>query len=77
MTELRIVVSPDKPEPAAEPLAVVIGGQRLEVADAPDGYAGLLHRCKLTAESRNIEIEEGRLDAEAWAVEEEWPEAVK
>ncbi|HET6499079.1 MAG TPA: hypothetical protein VFH17_08525 [Coriobacteriia bacterium] len=71
MAELRTVLSVDKPAPVREPAAIIVGGVRYLTADAPDGYGGLLYRARLTVESHNREIAEGRAEGEPWSVEEE------
>jgi hypothetical protein len=63
--EFREVSRTEPAIPAEPALRIRVGTTTLDPADAPDGYAGLLKRARLTAELHN------RDHAEKWSVEEE------
>ncbi len=63
--EFREVSRPKSATPKEPALRIRVGTMTLDPADAPDGYAGLLKRAKLTVELHN------RDHAEKWSVEEE------
>ena len=64
--EFRPVSRPESATPKEPALRIRVGATTLDPADAPDGYAGLLKRAKLTAELHNRDF-----PGSLWAVEEE------